>query len=370
MRKVGYLGTALSALALLALVPLHTAAAEVVCIQAVNKVVKGKVVTQLKKVKRATKCKTGEVREAVDMSVYGDGSAGAKTFGTETLSDMNAMYTNVTVTGTLTVPSGTVIRCTGTFVNNGTINVSFGARGAGVTHRAHPGISLGAAGDGGLGTTSDNLTGGAGGTGLSESAAALLRYPGATAGGGSGGFFGRKGGGALTILCKGGITNAGTITANGEGPLTAATPLDGVAATGGGGGGVVILASATAVTLASGSSLAAAGGDGREENSGLSTTTTAPGGGGGGGIVHLLAPVVSTTGATINVNGGTGGPADTLGGGIPPSTRRRAGDGGGASGGSGGTGASVTASVPAVLKASDGSNGHIITSVLDPTPLF
>lgn len=57
-RKVGYLGTALSALALLALVPHPTAAAEVTCIQAVNKVVKKKVVTQLRRVKRPTKCKT------------------------------------------------------------------------------------------------------------------------------------------------------------------------------------------------------------------------------------------------------------------------------------------------------------------------
>ncbi len=367
MLRLRFFHKALTALSFFTLVPLHTAAAEVMCIQAVNKVVKGKVVTQLKKVKRATKCKTGEVREAVDMSVYGDGSAGAKTFGTETLSDMNAMYTNVTVTGTLTVPSGTVIRCTGTFVNNGTINVSFGTDSSNTVTPAHPGISLAPAGIGGEGTTSSDIVGGKGGIGLPESSAALLRYPGAAAGGASGGSSGRRGGGALTILCKNGITNAGTINADGQQP-----PSGGVfsvfPAVGGGGGGVVILASATSIILTSGSTVSAAGGAGSAPVNPVGFVTMTSGGGGGGGIVHLLAPSITTTGANINVSGGAGGAAGGL---SNPPTSRQSGPGGGASGGNGGNGATFDNGTPNSSPAgSPGSNGHIITSVLDPTPLF
>jgi hypothetical protein len=69
---------------------------------------------------------------AGDLRVYGDGTAGERNVtANATLEDVNLQYTNFRVASgvVLTVPSGTVIRCTGTFTNDGTILVDTFSRG-------------------------------------------------------------------------------------------------------------------------------------------------------------------------------------------------------------------------------------------------
>src|SRR5262245_28730335 len=61
--------------------------------------------------------------------VYGNGSAGARTISADESwleggnPPANIQFTNFTIDAgvTLIIPSGTVIRCTGTFTNNGTL---------------------------------------------------------------------------------------------------------------------------------------------------------------------------------------------------------------------------------------------------------
>jgi hypothetical protein len=383
--------TTLFFLAGLSLAPYDTADAQVKCYQAANKVVRGKVVTQLKAVTRPSKCKKGEVLAQAgaqgptgpqgatgltgstgpagadgSLRVYGDGSADAREISTNTtLADSNLMYTDFTVNAgsTLTVPSGTVIRCTGQFLNQGTIAVSPGTLGGnypifvgdsppyGVAP-AHPGISNRAAGLGAYGNRNLSQRGGDGGVGLTEVAARALRYPGANAGGAGGGASspGGGGGGSLTVLCQNGITNEGTIEA------------DGRAATGGGGGGggVIILASATSVTSSAGSVISANGASGA-----AATTSTGGGGAGGGGIIHLMAPTVTTAGATISVQGGPGAETSAS----VTSSPRFAGGGGGASGGNGSDGATMN-DANFSQNTQGGDAGRSLISLLDPTPLF
>lgn len=383
MRGKLFAPTVFLALVTLTLSVPNRAVADVSCIQVTSKVVRGKVTSQLKTVTRATRCRTGEVLAAAgpkgdtglpgadgDLRIYGDGSAGAKSVATNgTLDDdINTMYTDFTVNSgiTLTVSSGTVIRCTGRFLNNGIIEVSPAAAGGALfstgsaeipaQRSPHPGITPGEAGNGQSGPNGANEAGGQGGASISLAAARQLRFPGEAAGGGGGSAGadrGRTGGGSLVVLCRDTITNNGSITANG----TELTSLSG----GGGGGGVVILASATGITLSTGSTVSAQGGDG-----GNTKPPAAASGGGGGGIVHLLAPSVTTTSGTINISGGLGG---TSAGGVN-TTPRFAGGGGGGSGGEGGQGASLTAANFTSPAGGNGENGLSIVSELDPTPLF
>lgn len=343
------------------------ATAEVSCLRAVNSVKNGKVVTALSKVKRINNCKIGEIKTSILSGVYGDGSAGAKTISTpETLSDATSTYIDVVVNSgaVWTVPSGTVIRCTGTFTNNGTILIQSGAIGGRNVSLdtttifpsytpPHPGVSVRAASSGEAGDTTNVRVGGYEGIGLSEYQSSLIRYPGPFAGGGGAGgsSSGGSGGGSLVVLCDGAITNNGLISAPGQG---------GSLGTGGGAGGVIILGSRTSVVSSADSAILADGASG-----GDSTISTGPGGGGGGGIIHLLAPAVNTTGATISVAGGDGG---ITSGSSLSSLPRSGGHGGGGCGGSGGKGGNVLNTDPGT--ALGGLEGHIIYSAVDPTPLF
>ena len=355
-------------------------AAQTTCVRATNKVVKGKVVTSLSKASR-TKCRKGEVAALTgptgatgatgadgQLRIYGDGSDGAKIVAAnETLSDSAAMYTDVVIDSgmTWTIPSGAVIRCTGSFENNGTITVQTGAPGGEVTgadtslifpvySSPHPGISARAASSGEFGDGTNVRSGGRGGFGLSLFQAKMLRYPGIFGGGGGAGgaFSGADGGGSVVILCNGGITNNGLIRAN---------AANGAIGAGGGGGGVIILASRTSVVSSAGSTIQAKGGNG-----GNSGSVTGPSGGGGGGIVLLISPAVNTTGATVTVTGGNAG-ADS---GNPINlTPRSGGHGGGGSGGLGGTGGSVLGT-SVNFDALPGTDGHSLVTLEDPTPLF
>lgn len=316
-------------------------------------------------------------------ALFGDGSSGARNIGVdarfETQSDANQLWTDFGVsTGViLRVQSGTVIRCSGMFVNNGTIIVENGAQGgdrssldsttrADASRPASIGINTLAAGSGEVGDATAVRGGGAGGDGISEFESLVTLRVGIAAGGGGGAAFssGAAGGGSFTVFASGPIQNNGVIVADGA----AATDSGG----GGGGGGVIMLVSADSVTNASGASLLARGGDGgpsdAEDGPARSGLAAGPGGGGGGGLIHLIAPDIEHLGSA-SVLGGSAGSK-------PPGTNitaplRSGGAGGGGSAGAGGAGGAVPAGASAqVNDAGGGSAGFFLRTVQNPRFLF
>jgi hypothetical protein len=309
------------------------------------------------------------------LRIYGDGSAGALTVAANGVlfegiaADGNLQFTDVTINAgvALTVPSGTIIRCNGTFTNNGTIVVLDGAAGGRSTSvnntvgtgtvpgsaSANPGVSRVAAQSGELGDAS--RVGGVGGGGLSAGEARVLLKP--TVGGGGGGVCpaqaangsGGDGGGAFVVLAGGAIANTGAINAAG---------LDGLGGGGGGAGGFVVLASPTSISNTG--TLDLSGGDG-----GVATNRNAGGGGGSGGIVHFLSPAITT--GTPNITGGLG--AAAVGAGSVTAIPRAGGGGGGAAGSTGGTGGTVNA-VGSTTAGTNGGLGHVLQTQVDPTALF
>lgn len=321
---------------------------------------------------------TGAAGSDGQIKVYGDGSAGVKTISADTsLADANLQYTDFTVNSgvTLTVDSGTIIRCTGAFTNNGTIQVLTGTIGGrlissltgGDTSRffgyvpAHPGVTLGFASSGEFGNSGTARSGGEAGDPLTTQQARQLLKPGHFGGGagsapGMNGVYGGNGGGAFVVLAAGGLVNAGLINADGNvefrGPDIAG---------GGGAGGVVILASKTSITNSIAGVISAKGGAGA-----VGDLRTGSGGGGGGGIVHLLAPVVTNSGA-LQVNGGAAG---AVGPSITES-ERGGGGAGGSCGGLGGRGGRVPQTIPVTAESPEaGSDGQTFLSSLDPTALL
>lgn len=302
------------------------------------------------------------MRTADNTSCYGDGSAGAKNVtvnqGTSTLSaNGNYQFTDLTITAghTLTVESGTILRCTGTFTVLGTLNVSTGAKGGQFNSPAHPGVSKSAAGIGRDQINSVTSSGGLAGEPLSAQEARNQLLVGPTLGGGAGGgdtHTGLSGGGSVLVLARNTVICSGTINANGQSNVSDVT-------SGGGAGGVVILASAGTVSVTG--TINANGGTGAPS---AGTSGLGAGGGGGGGIVHLLAPTLVTLG-TINVTFGTGGAGD----GMTNSGNHRGGGGGGACGGRGGAGGGFS-STNGALDGTNGQVGQIVLSNLDPTALF
>lgn len=241
------------------------------------------------------------------IGIYGDASLGNVTLtGSGSFPQPFPMFLDLTIeTGaTLFVDSGTVIRCTGTFDNRGTVIVSTAAAaGRGTTgdspstHQpSHPGLSRLSAGiprvtSGG----GDNATGSSGGLGNPNWD--RLMNPGLYAGGaGSGQPLAGAGGGSLIVLCKDGIVNSGEIRAEGEShPFIGGSTGGG----GGGGGGFILLASAS--SIGNSGTVSAKGGDGGPSDSGHGA-----GGGGGGGLVHLIAPTVNNSGG-VSIAGGSAG---------------------------------------------------------------
>ena len=299
------------------------------------------------------------------VSAYGSGSAGNVTISVPTdwtNVTPNLQFDNLTIDPgqTLTVPSGTIIRCTGTFTNNGTLVVGPGALGetwsGGPLIPNQPGeransIKAPSTGD----------------TGVSRayplSQLKNILHPGPFGGGngrrgnGSPNNNGGDGGGSLVIRAMGGIVNNGTINANGGDAANVDTEDD--AGGGGGAGGFLIFASAGNINNTSGT-INLNGGDGAN---GGSADDDHGGGGGSGGVIHFLSPNAGAVGGTINLNGGAaGGP-----GGAPQ--LGSAGGAGGAMGSNGGAGGDDSGGVP--IAAAAGGAGLIITSVTpDPGPLF
>ncbi|MFQ5495577.1 MAG: hypothetical protein ACE5EX_09370 [Phycisphaerae bacterium] len=306
------------------------------------------------------------------VTIYGDGSAGVKTVSAdENLTGRNHQYTDFTIASgvTLTIQSGTVIRCTGSFINNGSIVVRTGTEGGdrsglscsqgsdnslGITRAPEAGISTRQAGAGEVDTSGGSVLAGLGGDGISDVEGGNTLRIGVNAGGGGAAGIssgGGGGGGGLTVLAQTAVMNNGGITANGA---------DGGDGAGGGGGGVVILASQTSVSNATGATITADGGGG-----GGSTSSIGPGGGGGGGMVHLLAPSITDNG-TVTVQGGSAGAN-----GLPNSvtcTVRAGGGGGGATAGGGGDGGGIVSGTPS--SALGGSGGFSLQTLVDPTGLF
>jgi hypothetical protein len=307
---------------------------------------------------------------------YGDGSAGAVTLNTTVSNlpaDTNFEFTDLTIAPatTIGVSSGTVIRCTGNFTNNGTLNVITGA-GGGFTDDAavdgdtltfiyqppHPGWSPRLPTNGEVAANFGKATGGLGGSAIPPGGAVQLLQPGIYGGGGGANSTigaGGSGGGALVVLVQGTFTNNGSIQANGG---------SGIHSSGGGGGGIIIIASKTAIDNGAGRLIAQGGASADVFNS--SAAIEGSGGAGGGGIVHLLAPAI--TQGIIDVGGGPSGAVSAT----PLSAPiHRAGAGGGGCGGQGGSGGLVPAGNPALPeRGSNGQPGQVIITERDPTFLF
>ena len=314
---------------------------------------------------------TGAAGDDGQMRIYGDGSAGALTISADTTLNstdhLNLQYTDITINAgtTLTVQSGTVLRCTGTFTNNGTLRVgtfAYGSRFNGVADTntryaanrgAHPGVARSAAMNGEISAAAGTATAGLGGISLSEMEARQIRYPGGV-GGGGGGFagtqFGAHGGGTLVVLCAGPLVNNGSITANGDN-----------GSAGAGAGGILIFASPTAVTNGAAGVISANGGKGQDSNIDIGAS-----GGGGGGIIHFISPAITIAVAgNVTANGGAAG-SDASNVTADPAS---AGGGGGACGGDGGSGGTVAIG-GATAAASAGGAGYVLQTPADPTALF
>ena len=301
----------------------------------------------------------------------GDGSAGDLTISANTswatTAPANTNFANCTIDASfqLTVLAGTTIRCSGTFTNNGTLQVLGGAisRGtsfntsgsgsSGASMTTHPGDTRAAATPGMFDDDAivdpATLQGGVGGSPLLIDEVRVSTFDRYKIGGGSGSgpFNSIRGGGLVKIYAQGAIVNAGTITANGD--------STGTAAHAGGGGGIVILASRTSVDN-SGGTISVTGGGGGASNGAWGGN----GGGGGGGIIIMASPTTPVLG-TETVTGGTAGTASTT----LTNEVRTAGGGGGAGGGTGGNGGQVI-STGAASVAADGSAGFVVTLEIDP----
>lgn len=309
------------------------------------------------------------------MTIFGNGSAGSKHISVDTIFDVNEFnlqYKDFTIdaTVTLTIPSGAILRCHGTFTNNGTLIVPTAAAGGqygnyssstidGGNRPAHPGVTAGAAGTGAIdpGTIfhgTGAAVGGKGGIGLQGFAARQLLKPGAYGGGGGAASYegpGAPGGGSLVILARSGILNSNT------GIIRAAQPDEPTYGAGGGGGGWLIFASSAHITNAG--NIEANGGNAYHFSAG----SFGAGVGGGGGLVHFVAPTVTI--GNVSVAAGKKG-ADGPGGGNSPVA---GGGGGGGCYGNGGDGSSVTNDNPD-NNATDGQPGAVFASQMDPQDLF
>ncbi len=243
-------------------------------------------------------------------SAYGDGTAGTlqvtsnTNWSTTPPANGNFQFADCIISAgvTLTVPSGTVIRCSGTFTNQGTVNVQFGVPALVWAGNPDPfpserGLAMNTPGRGGA------LTG------ARAFPVPVLRNildPGPYAGGngergnGSPDNDGGAGGGSLVVLAQSGIVNGGLIAADGG---DAPDPTCDCGAAGGGGGGFIILAAAANIDNGSGT-IRSTGGDGGDA---LAGGDDHGGGGGGGGVIHLLGPNGNSVGGTLTVTGGAAG---------------------------------------------------------------
>jgi hypothetical protein len=271
------------------------------------------------------------------LAFYGDGSDGALTISSSVDWNSNPpsgilQFSSLTITstGSLTVPSGLVIRVTGNVSIGGPIIV-----GPAPFRVYAPSFNYGF----GCATATFLLVSGPGNVGLSAlTARTLLKPPSPNGGGGS-----------ITILSSGSIliTSTGSISVPGVSGRTAVFNVTGPPPQASA-GGIMILASRTSISNLG--TLSAIGGNGANQ----SCCILAPGGGGGGGIIHLLGP--SLVLGNTNVSGGTAATQGMSGSGAAPLP-------GGACGGSGGSSDGTGAGA--------GSAGQVFTTIVsEPASLF
>lgn len=296
-------------------------------------------------------------------AVYGDGSAGSSTISADAiLTAPNLQFVDFVVASgvTLTVESGTEIRCSGVFINRGSILVrqvagpQFDKPDASWTWAERRGDRV-------LGPSRQP------GTGVSERVARSLVRPGPF-GGETGRFNPREndyetllgptyrvhapmGGGTLLVLAARRIVNAGRILADGEAPNIPCVSCSGA------GGGIVVLAAGEEIQNAG--TISARGGAGAPDVV-VSGASTPGGGGGGGGIVHLIAPRLSQQGL-VDISGGGASGTTTDRGLHAPSIQ------GAGSGGSGGDGPHYDGSF---VPAAPGERGYALETLASPAALF
>ena len=324
---------------------------------------------------------------SIDAAFSGDGSAGELTITGSinwvTNPPVNPYFGNVIIMpgGILTVPAGTTIYCSGTFLNDGTLIVEPGtttgrtlstltgsvSASNGRQYSQHPGDTPAPAT---MGENHDTvlqanvtLYGGFGGLPIPKTVATTA-FGNFRIGGGSGGGSASgsgKGGGLVKIYAGVNILNSGIIEAKGGDAI--------VPGHGGGGGGIVILATNGGGIQNITGTIDVSGGNAFADNANY----IGNGGGGGGGIIIMasspVAPLVGT--GTEIVSGGSRG----LGTISLTTTTQSAGGGGGGSGGLGGNGGNVSivtgAGTPAtgLGLATSGASGYVISLALDPRPL-
>jgi len=307
-------------------------------------------------------------------SPFGDGSLGDVTIATngnllDLVPDQTAalQFRNLTISSAVNLPSGTVIRCTGTFTLIGALVVDTGAAQTSIRETPAAGVSRKPAQQGQMTPATVYAAGGNGGVGLTRGSAAALLDPPAVAGGAGAAApvfsLGGDGGGAVVIIAQGAIVHNGTIRANGTA---------GISHGGGGAGGIVILASAASISgTGTVEAQGGAGGLAAVENSALSgLMLVGAGGGGGGGLIHLISPTIAETlFDKLNVGGGEGGPAF---GAAPGSVfmNLAGGSGGGACVGNGGRGNGVNQGSVNAEAGTGGDSGALFITNADPTNLF
>ena len=291
---------------------------------------------------------TGPTGSAGVANVYGDGSDGALNIAAATDWTVNPpagtlQYSQVTITGSLIVPTGLVIHCTGNVSIGGNITVKNNpdaGKGIGVSLSKGDGVNAIAQG----------------GTAVNAVMGRTMVNPG-TVGGGVGTWIvssahtDAPGGGTIVVVAVGTITVTGAGSIRAEGAVGTPVNDGNSSGGGGGGGGIIVLASKTSIGNAG--TLSVVGGAGANATS--TATGASASGGGGGGIINLLAPSFSLTGTTTVAGGahGTGSNANGYGGG---------GGGSGGTGGSSGKGATL---------ATDGAVGILNQKTMaDPSFLF
>ena len=294
-------------------------------------------------------------------AVFGDGSAGNFTVSSGQTVDLttptgvaqlpagfNLNFNSITITGTLIVPSGTLLKATGTVNISGTITVAtrtnIGTPAAGVAQSA-----------------AENYFGA---VGISSFLAGSMVVAPAAAGGGGKRIFlgagadGGHGGGGLTIYAKGNITltTGANINANGASGVNPGTAGLSIVGTGGGAGGIVILAAGGNLTIAG--TIRVQGGNGANGFNGNGGTGEGGGGGGGGGVVKLISSTSASFTGTVVTTGGSAGANDPGGTSVIP------GGGGGACGGSGGNAGGTVPITTTIVNPSAGSAGYFLQVVV------
>ena len=290
-------------------------------------------------------------------SIFGNGAGGALTVPAGTTLDwattavIPAQYSSITINGTLIVPSGIKLRCSGNVTVSGTINV-VSAPNTQRTTGGEKGIASSASFSNDVTWVAKKFP--------ASSISSLINIPIYGGGSGAGGIMGESngggGGGSFAVYASGNISvpSTGSVSANGADGVNT-VPTANASGAGGGGGGLIVLVSKGTITIDG--TLNANGGLGSSGFNTISTgATRGGGGGGGGGVICLVAPAAPSVTGSILVNGGSGGAVFTAG------AATSVGSNGGASGGDGGTGGVGGNSTVTATSGSAGLSQTIITS--------